>query len=274
MDKGLKILLNTYWCSKGWKKRQITPEDYTTAKEEGYMFDYPDVIDHKKHLKYIKETVELISPMDVANAFLYSLSTRRLDYRSALGSYWYAVSIPHHICTKNLCLFCRWSPWEKEPEMNTQIYGGVNILNFERYKWGGVRHTDANYALFDLQEFLKLPKVIPTEHDWEILHNILACISELEPKNKAAKLQKLITKKKILKSNAQEINTLLDILGICGILASKEHPCYADKFVDIYHRNPPELTNDRTYPLNHWKVWDGINVERYKTVFGEEYKAM
>ena len=35
MDKGLKILLNTYWCSKGWKKRQITPEDYTTAKEEG-----------------------------------------------------------------------------------------------------------------------------------------------------------------------------------------------------------------------------------------------
>lgn len=44
-----------------------------------------------------------------------------------------------------------------------------------------------------------------------------------------------------------------------------------DEFQDMYHRNPPELTNDRAYPVNRWHVGDGINEKRYKIVFGEEY---
>ncbi len=35
----------------------------------------------------------------VADAFLNSLSTRKLEYRAALGSYWYAVAIPKHSST-------------------------------------------------------------------------------------------------------------------------------------------------------------------------------
>lgn len=270
MDKGLEILLNTYWCNKGWKNGQISEDDLRLAKEEGYMFDYPAVIPHDEHLKKIREIVKQISPEDVANAFLYSLSTRKLEYRSALGSYWYAVSIPNHTCDSQRCHFCCWRAWEKEP-IQYELNLGVNVLNFERYKWGGVRHTHANYVLFDLQEFLKLSKVKPTEEDIVIIHKILECVDELEPKNKAGKLQKLITKKKIFKSNAQEVNTLLDILGVCGVLSSKEHPCYSERFVDVYYRSPPELTNDRAYPLNHWRACDGINKDRYKIVFGQDY---
>lgn len=269
MDKGLKILLNTYWGSRGWKNGQISEEDFVIAKEEGYMFDYPVVITHDEHLKKLREVLEQITPEEVANAFLYSLSTRKLEYRSALGSYWYVISIPAHTCDSNICDLCNWSAWKKEPRQY-DLDSGVNVLNFERYKWGGVRHTHADYALFDLQEFLKLPKVKPSEEDIIILHEILECVEELEPKNKAGKLQKLITKKKILKSNAQEVDNLLDILGICGVLSSKEYPCYADRFVDVYHRSPPELTNDRDYPLNSWRACDGINKERYKIVFGED----
>lgn len=270
MEKGMKILLDTYWCSKGWKNGQISEENFTLAKEEGYMFDYPVAIDHYEYLKKLRGILELITSEDVANAFLYSLSTRKLEYRSALGSYWYAVSIPYHTCNMNLCCLCNWSSWKKEPEQYDLAHG-VNVYNFERFKWGGVRHTHANYALFDLQEFLKLPKVNPTKQDRKILHEILDCVEQLEPKNKAGKLQKLITKKKILKSNAQEVDIILNILGICGVLASEAYPCYVDRFVDVYHRNPPELTNDRIYPLNRWRVCDGVNKNRYKIVFGEEY---
>ena len=60
MDNGLKILLDTYWSSDGWKLDCQIPKE------------------------------------DISNAFLYSLSTRKLEYRSALGSYWYAISIPKH----------------------------------------------------------------------------------------------------------------------------------------------------------------------------------
>lgn len=116
-----------------------------------------------------------------------------------------------------------------------------------------------------------MPKVVSTDADKEILRNILACVNELDPKSKAGKLQSLITKKKMLRSNTSELSSVIDILGIAGILSSEQAPCYADKFVDQYSRTPPELTNDRAYPVNTWKASDGINKARYQIVFGEEY---
>lgn len=271
MDRGLKILLDTYWCSKGWKKPLISDEDFEIAKNEGYMFDYPAPVSHGETLDQIKEITSRISPADVANAFLYSLSTRKLEYRSALGSYWYAVSIPPHKSTEDHhCYCCGWYPWKVTPDAY-ELNHGLNVLNFERYKWGGVRHVQANYALFDLQQFLKLPVVEHTAEDEGILHDILDCVNELEPSNKAGALQKLITKKKILRSNKQEIDVLLDILGICGVLSSDRNPCYAVRFCGESDRNPPEFTNDRSYPVNYWKASDGICKERYKIVFGKEY---
>jgi len=104
-----------------------------------------------------------------------------------------------------------------------------------------------------------------------MLNEILSCVAELEPHNKAGKLQQLISKRKIVESNANEINVLLDILGICGVLSSEHAPCYADYFSDVYQRDPPELTNDRKYPLNSWRAGDGVNKSRFNIVFGAEY---
>ena len=142
-------------------------------------------------------------------------------------------------------------------------------MNFERYKWGGVRHTRLNYALFDLQRFLELPMVRHTKEDEEILEHILSCINELESNDKSRALQQLITKKKILKSNKSEIDILLDILGVCGVLSSDENACYVVSFADMYQRNPEEHKNDFAYPVNRWRISDGINQERYNKVFGK-----
>lgn len=50
MDKGLKILIDTYWNSNGWKDSKISKENFNTAKKEGYMFDYPKVKTHHESL--------------------------------------------------------------------------------------------------------------------------------------------------------------------------------------------------------------------------------
>lgn len=78
MKKGLEILLNTYWDSKGWKDGTISKKDFEIAKEEGFMFDYPQYISHDESLKKLDSLLKKINPLDVANAFLYSLSTRLL----------------------------------------------------------------------------------------------------------------------------------------------------------------------------------------------------
>ena len=261
MDKGLKILYKMYWNSSGWTKEEATAEDFAQAKAEGYLFDPSPILTHDETLSALRKALTKLSPADVANAFLYSLSTRELQYRSALGSFYYALAIPEHTHPKqSACYFCDWLPTED-----------YNVLNFERFKWGGVRHTKPEYALFDLEQFLLLPNVTPTNEDRAILKSILESVQELAPKQKAGAYRELITRKKLLKSNKSEVEILLDILGICGILSSKDAPCYCDNFVDIHHRSPIENTNDYSYPVNRWHASDGVNEEKFHQVFGIPY---
>lgn len=261
MDEGKKILMATYWNSKGWRNGEILPEDYELAKQQGYMFDPVEPISHEETLSRIHTVLQQISPMDVANAFLYSLSTRELAYRSALGSYYYALAIPEHTCDKAYrCTCCDWYPFGR--------YNDYNVFNFERHKWGGVRHDHADYALFDLEQFLRLPKVQPTEEDRRIFRSVLNLISELPPAKKAGTYQQLITSRKILKSNKGEISVMLGILGVCGILSGSDAPCYSDYFADVFERAPIEHTNDYLYPVNRWHASDGVNEARFLEVFG------
>ncbi len=274
MDKGLKILMDTYWSSKGWKKdNSISADDFEIAKQDGYMFDTPSDNSHQQAMEQLSSLLENITEAEVANAFLYSLSTRKLEYRSALGSYWYAKAIPEHAATEEngSCEICGFYP-------NQLAYHGKRIVDyncyqFERYKWGGVRHDQLNYALFDLSQFILLPKVSATMEDRTLLHSILDCTKLLEEHNKAGKLRDCIRKQKVFKTNASEIEILLDILGICGVLASKEHPAYVEHFANYggCDRDPLEFTNDFHYPLCHWHASDGINKERFEIVFGQKY---
>ena len=273
LDKGLDILFNTYWSSKGWRDGSITQVDFDYAKNKGYMFDYPTYESHDNTLKKMNNLLSKINITEVANAFLYSLSTRKLEYRSALGSLFFAKAIPKHKidigygnCGDRHCYICGWYAWQKEPNQYAKNHG-LNVFNFERYKFGGVRHTSLDYALFDLEQFLKLPKMVPSNEDKIILKRILDCVYKLEPKDKAGKLRDSILKEKIFKSNKDEISVILNIFGICGILASKEYPSYEEKFVDEYDRTPVEHKDDFSYPINRWHASDDINYDKFEEIF-------
>ena len=260
MIDGRKVLLTLY--TKNHPQAELA-----AAKEQGYLIEDPDPISHDETLAQLRLMVEKTDPWDAANAFLYSLSTRKPEYRSALGSYWYARSIPGHTHGENAhCYLCGWTPLQRS------YYDGYTVFNHERHKWGGVRHTDPNYCLFDLQQFQKLPKVTPSQEDWRILKAILDTVSELEPQKKAGALRQLLTRKKLFRSNSDELDVLLGILGICGILASPDAPSYCDRFVDEYSRAPVEHTNDLYYPLNRWQAADGVNENRFLRVFGRQFR--
>ena len=284
MDRGLKILLNAYWDSKGWKGGSIAAEDFVIAKNEGYMFDYPNYEPHDDALHKAKEIAGKIDKQDVANAFLFSLTTRRLEYRSALGSYYYVNSIPEHTqqgaCyyinsnpehiheDKKHCYICDWRAFQEDPD-EYELNHGLNVLNFERHKWGGVRHLALNYANFDLEEFIKLPKVVPTDEDVRLLRTILSISKELPLKSKAGRYIKQICSKKIIKTNKAEITVLLEILGICDVFNSNEYKGFLHSFTaNNGQRDPVELTNDIDFPLNRWHASDGINLSALNEVFG------
>ena len=79
-------------------------------------------------------------------------------------------------------------------------------------------------CLLVLEHFLTLPPVQHTAQDEALLLQILQCVYALEPHQRGRALQKIITQSRIIKSNAWEIDSLLDSLGICGVLSSDRAP--------------------------------------------------
>lgn len=275
MDKGLKILLDFYRTNDNFNNKPLTDEqkaDFELAKSEGYMFDYPKPISHGEAMARLSAVLSKITRKDVSGAFLYSLSTRKLEYRSALGSYYFAAAVPPHEHTPNAygeCEVCGWRQWESAPD-NYEIKHGLNHINFFRYKYGGVRMR-LNEALFDLERFAELPKAAPRAEDFEILKKILKCVGLLAWKDRIAKLQRSVIREKILKTNSYEVENLLTALGICGVLADKRYPALEEKFVSCGEIKRLQFS-EWDYPVNMWRAFCGVNKERLFEVFGIEYE--
>ncbi len=278
MEEGLKTLFALY-KGTNWSEINISEEALSAAKRQGYLFDYPRYESHSETLNRRHDLLSRIDPQDVANAFLFSLSTRKLEYRSALGSYYFLRAIPAHELMKSHnetlaaagahCYLCGWRAWKTTPGRQ-DIKSGYNFDNWLRYKYGGspIGDMNINYALFDLEQFIKLPKVMPAEDDKQIFLAILSCVEGLNGSDKAGRFRAAITKAKILKSNQDELSVLLGALGICGILAGNDFPTYDTYFANEYERAPAEYKNDFAYPVNRWHVRDGVNTEKLNEIFG------
>ena len=240
MDKkAKKILFSRYWAS-GWKLQNeiyTSPEDFAYAKEKGLMFD-PITISHDECIKRIVKLANTISMEKVAKAFLCSLSTRRLDWRSAAASYYLAKLFKEHrytplesgrfyengkaIHVSHTCRVCRdvkYGVVGKEKYKNVDL----NVLNFERIKWGGVRQGDLVYILFDLERFAEEDIPEPTQEDGEILKAILNAVSCCDPSDHPGALRNRFAEISALKANKDERSVIIEILACIGVLAPKSY---------------------------------------------------
>lgn len=275
MDKKAKnILFKTYW-KNGWindKERQTNLDDFEYAKSKGLMFE-PLTISHDQCLDKIFEILPTISTDKVATAFLSSLSNKRLDWRSSLASYFIAKQLVPHKYTKVLsgqsfdkngivthesytCGICR--------ELKYGIIGDenyfnedLNVLNFERIKWGGVRHGQLIYTLFDLQQLQveEIPK--PSTEDIEIFKNILAIIEDSQPNDYPSVLEKKLST--VIKSTKDERKVLIEILACIDILKPT-----------TYDRSS-RGKNDWVF-VEYWRGEDKYNKEALNNYFGKYIK--
>ncbi|MEW6282225.1 MAG: hypothetical protein AB1758_26705 [Candidatus Eremiobacterota bacterium] len=256
--KAVRILFHTYWCSDGWVSDPTVDEDDAAyAISKGVMFP-PVKLTHDEVVERARQAADAVKPRQVGAAFLASLSTRDLALRSALGSYAAARHLTAHKARKNPCQVCN--------ELNKREEFDLSVLNFERLKWGGVRHLRPSYAWFDLTEFRKLPPAKPTEKDAQILKHILSIATSQPDTARPGQLEKLL--RPIVPGNTWERRIVLDILGIAGVLQPSDHPGFLHAYVDLDRRaEPPEYKNDWNYPFCWWRGSDGVNSEAVKLYF-------
>jgi hypothetical protein len=256
--KALKILFDTYWSSKGWKENPKTPpEDLAHATAAGVMFPPQDF----RHDGVVREILRLrkeVKPRAVADAFLASLTSQRLDLRSALGSYAVARHLPEHKFTESEnedqddCAVCG--------EPRQQLKEDVNVLNFERFKWGGVRHLNMYYVAFDLARFAETAPLKPTAEDRDLLKGILQAARDADPKLTSSKLEKALAP--LIGGSKDTRGKLLEILGLAGVLVPQGYPNFFDAFVPFEEID--ESYGDEEYPICWWRGRDGVNEKAVK----------
>ena len=197
----------------------------------------------------------------IADAFVSSLGSRRLDLRSALGSFAVLRHFPLHDgrVSERQCKICG--------EYIESTNEDLNVLNFERFKWGGVRHDHPRYAVFDLEQFLTTSPPPPTAEDISILRSLFAAIESAPEDTTSDTLEKFLAP--VVKSNKSERQTLIAILGLTGVLGTAQHPGYFDSFTRYDVRELPNRRFvDMTYPACWWRRTDGINQKAVDFWFG------
>lgn len=271
MDKKAKrILFGTYW-KNGWindHERITNSTDLEYAKSKGLMFD-PLTISHDQCLDQIFQILPEITKEKVAKAFLSSLSSRRLDWRSGLASYFIAKQLTNHkyekavsgngysngviISTDYTCGTCRDL---KYGIIGDEFYKNIdlNVLNFERIKWGGVRHGKLVYTLFDLQQLHIADIPNPTNEDIEIFKNILTIIGNSQPNDYPSALEKNLAT--VIKSTKEERKILIEILACIGVLKPKSYD------------RPGKGKHDWVF-IEHWRGEDKYNNEALEIHFGK-----
>jgi hypothetical protein len=255
--------MDTYWTPQGWRLNRAwpAPDQMAVAEAAGIMFSSPRTEDHDGWLKAARAAAASLTAHEVGEAFLASLTSRRLDLRSALGSYAVARFLPDHpfdACPDRYqCRVCGLSD-----DVGTRPEG-MNVLNFERFKWGGVCRDRVEYIAFDLEQFARAPRLEPTEADVDLGRQLIEQLRRLPGETTAALAVPYL---KMLKGNKAEREILIGILGVCGILGTAEHPGYARSFVRSCDRElPGRRFVDQNYPACWWTAADGINTDALET---------
>jgi hypothetical protein len=240
--KAKEILFKTYWSSAGWitdSQRKTNAADFDYAKAHGIMFDNV-TISKSELIQKLEKAFKNISLKTVTDAFLYSLTSKRLDLRSGLASY---VNAQRILTQKNIDEY--YFGYGKDIDLN--------ILNFERIKWGGVRHSQGIYNLLDLELLNKEIIPSPSPQDIDQFQKILNRIDKSEVGETASKLRDSL--KDTFNVSKSERHMLLEILGCADIL----QPLHFD-------RNEPSK-HDWTFVL-HWRGEDKYNKANCKYYFG------
>lgn len=259
-NKAKKILMNTFWTSAGWKSSPaaFAGEDFEYAKSKGLMFDSV-TITHDEIILRLHELHQTITKERVAAAFLHSLSAGKVHLRSALSSWALTSALPVHTYEQRSSVRPNYSSCgdcNAHGLMSDRDYANhdLNVLNFERVKWGGIRLNWLLYCWLDLELFSKEDAYEVTAEDTAMLSSMLEAIRDCADHESARLLEKRW--KEAVPSSKNERDVLMEIWGYAGLLVP---------------RDTPRKRRDGSHDFNSMAEWqgnDGYSQDALEFYFG------
>jgi hypothetical protein len=265
--RALKILLDTFWSPGGWHnwpEDHVTPTDFAYAVEQGLMFE-PRQITHDEAVAEAIAALGSVTPQLAASAFAFGLASRRVDLRSGLGSHAAITHLrPHeYVPWMGRGPSCEMCGLSESQDVDR------NVLSFERFKWGGVRHLDVAYAAFDLEQ-LRLWFDASNGFDVATLERLLDRWRALGLESRVRHAADAV--RGLFLSNDSERRTVVQVASVAGILQPVALPSMLQEYVPYIERDHarPGGRNDWHYPAFGWTGRDGVNEEAVGGWWGAE----
>ena len=256
MDKKAVQILNRLMDDR--KKHSVSAEELAYAQKMGVIVEDRSIT-RDQALDVLERVFEAVSLEDAAQAFLYSLSSRDVDYRYILPSFVYAR---------------RWFSFDQGQvdEVPQKLTG--SFFNWVKHKGGGIWGTIGK-PIFYLEQFASMEHRAASDVDVEIVQSILELADSMEDEASGTTLATTIRSAKLLPCNQAEAVGIVESLGICGILDAPGHPGFLHSFTPPLERDTGDLRQSLSYPLNWWRGADGVNWENAAEVleqhFGEKW---
>ena len=249
MDKKAVQILNRLMDDR--KKHSVSAEELAYAQKMGVIVEDRSIT-RDQALDVLERVFEAVSLEDAAQAFLYSLSSRDVDYRYILPSFVYARS---------------WFSFDQGQvdEVPQKLTG--SFFNWVKHKGGGIWGTIGK-PIFYLEQFASMEHRAASDVDVEIVQSILELADSMEDEASGTTLATAIRSAKLLPCNQAEAVGIVESLGICGILDAPGHPGFLHSFTPPLERDTGDLRQSLSYPLNWWRGADGVNWENAEGVFG------
>lgn len=249
--KAREIILKAYWSAKGWRTPAFSVKDHLYLQRTGYLFR-GRTLPHDEAVRRAIDARSRVSKTLVVNAFVSSLGSRMLEYRSPLGSYASALHLREHpfertpVLLSDLCRICGAA---------VSVTDDYSVLSFEQLKWGGLRHAQLAYEAFDLEQLCELRDPVTTEAEWQALATILRFASA-SPCSVTSLKKSMAT---VVKSNDAERDALCHILAYAGVLSTPGVPSFFDAYVPYDERHGGGRDSDQEFPLSRWR--GGVSAE-------------
>lgn len=251
MDKKAQKILMRYMDDE--KRESLTAGEIAYAKKRGAILD-DLLISCEQAVSALSQIFETVSLADAAEAFLYSLSTRDMEYRYILASYVYAAS---------------WLKFDRGRTDGVPQPLSRTFYNWVKYRGGGI-WGEIGKPIYYLSDFAHTEKRSAAYADRRILHEIVSCALSMEEHATGSMLCRKVAENKILPCNKSEAVGLMETLAVCGILETPEHRGYLDVFTPPPSRDTGDLRQSLSYPLNWWRGEHKVNYENLRRVFGAD----
>ena len=164
------------------KRESLTAGEIAYAKKRGAILD-DLLISCEQAVSALSQIFETVSLADAAEAFLYSLSTRDMEYRYILASYVYAAS---------------WLKFDRGRTDGVPQPLSRTFYNWVKYRGGGI-WGEIGKPIYYLSDFAHTEKRSAAYADRRILHEIVSCALSMEEHATGSMLCRKVAENKILR---------------------------------------------------------------------------